>query len=84
MAPSGMPQRVVFMGTPDFARASLEGLLDAGVRPVLVVTQPDRPAGRGHALRPPPVKALALERGMIRLGVSFPVGGSRLLVAQKV
>lgn len=61
MAAPGWPQRIVFMGTPDFARTSLAALIGAGPKPVLVVTQPDRPAGRGHALKSSPVKALALE-----------------------
>ncbi|MDX1615801.1 MAG: methionyl-tRNA formyltransferase [Candidatus Promineifilaceae bacterium] len=52
--------RVVFMGTPDFAVPSLQALL--GTQEVVgVVTQPDRPAGRGRQLQPPPVKDLALE-----------------------
>jgi len=53
--------RVVFMGSPSFAVPSLRRLLSDGHTLVLVVTQPDRPAGRGQALRPPPVK-LAAER----------------------
>jgi methionyl-tRNA formyltransferase len=57
-----LPARIVFMGTPEFACPSLRALLKAGVRPVLVVTQPDRPAGRGHAMKIPPVKMVALER----------------------
>jgi methionyl-tRNA formyltransferase len=52
--------RAVFMGSPAFAVPSLERLLADGHRVSLVVTQPDRPAGRGQALRPPPVKAAAL------------------------
>lgn len=51
--------RVVFAGTPAFAAASLQALLDAGVRPVAVYTQPDRPAGRGRRKTPSPVKKLA-------------------------
>jgi len=52
--------RTVFMGTPDFAVPSLRKLHEAGHEVVLVVTQPDRPAGRGRALRCPPVKDEAL------------------------
>ncbi|TLM65487.1 MAG: methionyl-tRNA formyltransferase [Deltaproteobacteria bacterium] len=52
------------MGTPEFALATLEGLLDSGVDLVGVYTQPDRPSGRGKQLTPPPVKRLALERGL--------------------
>ena len=52
--------RTVFMGTPDFAVASLETLIDrADVEVVGVVTQPDRPLGRGQKLMPPPVKVVA-------------------------
>ena len=51
--------RLVFMGTPDFAVASLEALLKADNSVVGVVTQPDRPKGRGQILTPSPVKLLA-------------------------
>lgn len=53
--------RVVFMGTPAFAAPTLSALHDAGYEVVSVVTQPDRPVGRGQRLTPPPVKARALE-----------------------
>ncbi|HYL79721.1 MAG TPA: hypothetical protein VEU07_02855, partial [Candidatus Acidoferrum sp.] len=56
--------RVVFMGSPAFAVPSLLRLLADGHSVECVVTQPDRPAGRGQALRPPPVKLAALERGL--------------------
>ena len=56
--------RVVFMGTPDFAAASLRAILDAGYPVAGVFTQPDRPSGRGMALRVSPVKALATDRGI--------------------
>lgn len=56
--------RVVFAGTPDFALASLEALVDADIRPIAVLTQPDRPAGRGRKLSPGPVKRFALEQGL--------------------
>lgn len=56
--------RVVFMGTPDFAAASLAALLQTGHEIVGVFTQPDRPRGRGMALSACPVKALALEYGI--------------------
>ena len=52
---------LLFAGTPDFARASLEALLGAGFRPAAVLTQPDRPAGRGRRSKPSPVKAFALQ-----------------------
>jgi methionyl-tRNA formyltransferase len=56
--------RVVFMGTPGFAVPLLEALANAH-RVVGVVTQPDRPAGRGRRLTPSPVKEVALERGLL-------------------
>ena len=56
--------RVVFMGTPDFAAADLKKLIDERYEIVGVITQPDRPKGRGMALTPCPVKALALEHGL--------------------
>jgi methionyl-tRNA formyltransferase len=52
--------RLVFMGTPDFATASLEALLRSDDSVIGIVTQPDRPKGRGHILTPSPVKLLAL------------------------
>jgi len=59
----GVPVKVLFMGSPKFAIPILEGLL-AHHRVVGVVTQPDRPAGRGLKLKPPPVKELALAHGI--------------------
>lgn len=56
--------RLVFAGTPAFAAAALDALLAAGHEVVLVLTQPDRPAGRGMKDRPSEVKTLALERGL--------------------
>lgn len=56
--------RIVFMGTPDFAAASLNVLLQTAHEIVGVFTQPDRPKGRGMALSICPVKALALEHGL--------------------
>ena len=66
MAPEAGPQalRVGFAGTPDFAHEALRQLLDAGYRPPLVLTQPDRPAGRGMKLQPSAVKRLALGHGL--------------------
>ncbi len=54
--------RVVFMGTPDFAVGTLEALLEAGHEVAAVVTQPDKPKGRGKTLMPTPVKEAALAR----------------------
>ena len=56
--------RTVFMGTPDFALQTLQGLIDAGCNLVGVYTQPDRPKGRGKQLAAPPVKELALQHGI--------------------
>ena len=56
--------RVIFAGTPEFARVALERLLAAGFAIPLVLTQPDRPAGRGMKLQTSPVKQLALEHGI--------------------
>ena len=52
--------KIIFAGTPDFAAVHLKALIDAGISPCAVYTQPDRPAGRGHKLTPSPVKELAL------------------------
>jgi len=53
---------VLFMGTPSFAVPSLRAILkDPFFNVMAVVTQPDRPAGRGKRLTPPPVKTVALE-----------------------
>ena len=56
--------RVVFAGTPDFAAAALKALIAAGHEIPLVLTQPDRPAGRGMKLKASPVKAVALAHGL--------------------
>jgi len=58
-----MAQRVLFMGSPQFAIPTLRALLQ-GYQVVGVVTQPDRPSGRGRQLQPPPVKVLAQARGL--------------------
>jgi methionyl-tRNA formyltransferase len=54
--------KIIFAGTPDFAVASLKALVEAGHKPCAVLTQPDRPAGRGKKLVASPVKRFALER----------------------
>ena len=56
--------RILFMGTPDFALFSLRALVEAGEEVIGVVTQPDKPKGRGYALTPPPVKVYATEVGL--------------------
>ncbi len=62
MTPSGL--RLIFMGTPEFAVPSLQALIDHGEQVVAVVTQPDRPKGRGRVLAPSPVKLLAVAAGI--------------------
>ncbi|MGH9606751.1 MAG: methionyl-tRNA formyltransferase [Terracidiphilus sp.] len=56
--------KLVFCGTPQFAVPTLEALLAAGHEVALVVSQPDRPAGRGQQLTSPPVKQTALDAGL--------------------
>ena len=56
--------RIVYFGTPDFAVAPLRALSEAGHELVLVVTQPDKPRGRGHAMQFPPVKEEAIRLGI--------------------
>jgi len=56
--------RIVFMGTPDFAVPALRKLAESRHRVVLVVSQPDRPRGRGRKLAPTPVKSAAAELGL--------------------
>src|SRR5664279_1381589 len=58
------PLRIVFMGTPAFACPTLQALFDRGDDILAVVTQPDRPKGRGQQLAPPPVKVLAAAAGV--------------------
>jgi len=71
--------RIGFAGTPEFARVALAALVDAGFEIPLVLTQPDRPAGRGMKLQHSPVKQAALELGLavaqprsLRLDGRFP------------
>lgn len=56
--------RIIFMGTPDFACPTLKKLIDRGENVIAVVTQPDRPKGRGQQTLPPPVKVLAEQHGI--------------------
>jgi methionyl-tRNA formyltransferase len=71
---------VAFAGTPPFAASALAAILDAGHEVVLVLTQPDRPQGRGLKLAPSAVKKLAVERGLKVLqpptlkGLPLPTG----------
>ena len=65
--------RILFMGTPDIAAACLSKLLLDGKEVVGVISQPDKPKGRGYTLTPPPVKVLAQEHGIPEKGTN--VGG---------
>lgn len=56
--------RIIFAGTPDFAAPALAALIEAGHKIVLVLTQPDRPSGRGMKLKASPLKELALQHGI--------------------
>lgn len=56
--------RIVFAGTPEFAATALQAIVAAGLEVALVLTQPDRPAGRGMRLAPSPVRQLALAHGI--------------------
>jgi len=56
--------RLLFMGTPEFSVPVLDALVEAGHEVALVVTQPDRPKGRGRTMAPPPVKDRALALGL--------------------
>src|SRR6187397_168872 len=56
--------RIVFMGTPEFAVASLDALVNAGCTIVGVITAPDKPAGRGLKLQESAVKKYAVEKGL--------------------
>src|SRR5690606_35155522 len=75
----GFQMRLAFAGTPEFARVALKALLAAGHEIVLVLTQPDRPAGRGLKLPPSPVRTEAQAAGIsvlqprgLRLDGKFP------------
>ncbi len=59
-----MVMRIAFAGTPEFARVALDAILAAGHDVVLVLTQPDRPAGRGMQLQPGPVRQCARDAGL--------------------
>lgn len=56
--------KIIFAGTPHFAEQALQALLEKKENVVAVLTQPDRPAGRGMQLKPSPVKQLALDKGL--------------------
>ncbi|PKO93643.1 MAG: methionyl-tRNA formyltransferase [Betaproteobacteria bacterium HGW-Betaproteobacteria-10] len=73
--------RVIFAGTPEFAAQALAAIVDAGHEVALVLSQPDRPAGRGMTLQASPVKKLALEKGV---EVFQPLSLKDPLVQQKI
>ncbi len=56
--------KVIFAGTPEFSVASLQALVESGIVPVAILTQPDRPAGRGKRLAQSPVKQFAVTHGI--------------------
>lgn len=62
--PDGKDLRIVFMGTPEFAVASLDALVQTGYQVVAVITAPDKPAGRGMRLSESAVKKYAVEKGL--------------------
>jgi methionyl-tRNA formyltransferase len=61
---TGSAPRIAYFGTPEFAVPTLRRLIDARHRVIAVVSQPDRPRGRGHQLAPTPTKPVALEHGI--------------------
>jgi methionyl-tRNA formyltransferase len=71
-------ERVIFFGSPVFALPSLEALAASEFKPVLVVTQPDRPAGRGKKVTPTPVRELARLKGIPVLILESFHGGAAL------
>lgn len=56
--------RIAFLGTGDIAIPAFKRLIEQGLRPLLLVTQPDKPVGRHHTLTPPAIKTVALEAGI--------------------
>lgn len=56
--------RILFMGTPDFALPTLDALVSSRHEVIAVLTQPDKPKGRGHHMMPSPIKAYALEKNI--------------------
>src|SRR4051812_4613516 len=59
--------KVIFMGTPEFAVASLDALLHANINIIAVITAPDKPAGRGMKMNESAVKKFAAEKGLLIL-----------------
>ena len=56
--------KIIFLGTPDFALPTLKALIENDLKPVLVITQPDKPVSRKQELTPPPIKELALANNL--------------------
>ena len=88
--PLGRPLRLIFAGTPEFAAEALAQLHQAGHDVVLVLSQPDRPAGRGMKLQASPVKQFALSHGVpvaqprsLRLDGKYPMDAQAAALALK-
>ena len=73
--------KIIFAGTPEFAVPALAALIEAGHQIVMVLTQPDRPAGRGMKLKASPVKQLAEQH---QLSVLQPVSLKDVLVQEQI
>ncbi len=83
MTDRAAPLRLIFAGTPEFAAVALRALIEAGHEIPLVLTQPDRPAGRGMKLKMSPVKELALAQGLtMAQPENFKADESRHVVAR--
>ena len=76
--------RILFMGTPDFAVASLAALLEQGHEVCGVFTQPDKPKNRGHKLTPSPVKEYALSQGLTVYQPQKMRDGEALAIVQEL
>lgn len=75
--------RILFAGTPDFAVPALQSLIEQGFPPIAVLTQPDRPAGRGRQLQFSPVKQLAIAAGIpVHQPITLRDSTARDLVAE--
>jgi methionyl-tRNA formyltransferase len=78
-----MSLSVIFAGTPEFATYPLQALIQSEHQVVAAFTQPDRPAGRGNKLTPPPVKVLAEQHGIpVHQPLSLKTAESQALIAQ--
>jgi methionyl-tRNA formyltransferase len=78
-----MSLSIIFAGTPEFATYPLQALINSEHRVVAAFTQPDRPAGRGNKLTPPPVKVLSEQHGIpVHQPLSLKTAESQALIAQ--